>query len=123
MVLGAPVRREGGPGQYVTETRGNRGSASQPGQIQQASARSSRPKLPSVPETVASSKPQKTATVRSPRSAFTVVERSETIEDVSSRVYGTPLLADSIWRANRDTLPRRDSPLATGMLLRTPSVR
>ena len=31
--------------------------------------------------------------------------------------------ADSLWRANRDALPRRDSPLATGMVLRTPSIR
>ena len=46
---------------------------------------------------------------------------SETIEDVSSRVYGTPEHGDLLWRANRDTLPQRNSPLSTGMLLRTPA--
>jgi hypothetical protein len=57
-----------------------------------------------------------------PRSAFTVALPSETIEDVSGRVYGTAELADSLWRANRDTLPKRDSPLSAGMLLRTPRI-
>jgi hypothetical protein len=52
--------------------------------------------------------------------AFTTVSSSETLEDVSSRVYGTPELADLLWRANRDALSKRDCPLTDGMLLRTP---
>jgi hypothetical protein len=59
-------------------------------------------------------------TPSSPRSAFTVVQAAETIEEVALRVYGTTAEADSLWRANRDALPRRDSPLVAGMLLRTP---
>ena len=58
-----------------------------------------------------------------PRSAFTVALPSETIEDVSGRVYGTAEVADSLWRANRDTLPQRNSPLSGGMLLRTPRIQ
>jgi hypothetical protein len=123
LASGAPDQRADVPGQPVTATTGQRGSGSPPGQFQQASARSSRLRQPSVPESVASSTSHKTASARGPRSAFTVVEPSETIEDVASRVYGTTLLADSLWRANRDTLPQRKSPLSTGMLLRTPSVR
>lgn len=57
-----------------------------------------------------------------PRLAFTVALPSETIEDVSGRVYGTAEVADSLWRANRDTLPQRNSPLSGGMLLRTPRI-
>ena len=66
---------------------------------------------------------RKPAAARSPRSAFTIVLSKETIEDVSSRVYGTSDLADSLWRANRDALPKRDSPVSMGMLLRTPDIR
>jgi hypothetical protein len=58
-----------------------------------------------------------------PRSAFTVALPSETIEDVSGRVYGTAEVADSLWRANRDTLPQHNSPLSGGMLLRTPRIQ
>ena len=60
---------------------------------------------------------------RTRRSAFTVTLPSETVEDVCVRVYGTKDLADSLWRSNRDTLPRRDSPLEAGTLLRTPELR
>jgi hypothetical protein len=60
---------------------------------------------------------------RTPRAPFTVVNSSETIEDVALRVYGTTGETDALWRANRDALPSRDSPLSTGMLLRTPRIR
>jgi hypothetical protein len=60
---------------------------------------------------------------RQPASPFTVVEANETLQDVALRVYGSSSLADSLWRANRDTLPGRDAPLSTGFLLRTPVVR
>jgi hypothetical protein len=60
---------------------------------------------------------------RAPRAAFTVVSSAETIHDVALRVYGSTDGADSLWRANRDALPRRDSPLSTGMVLRTPNLR
>jgi hypothetical protein len=58
--------------------------------------------------------------IRGSRSAFTVVSPGETIEDVSLRVYGTFEESDTLWRANRDALARKDSPLSPGMLLRTP---
>ena len=43
--------------------------------------------------------------------------------DVALRVYGTADDVDALWRANRDALPRPDSPLSPGTLLRTPTVR
>jgi hypothetical protein len=52
--------------------------------------------------------------------AFTVVEKGETLEDVSIRVYGSSDRVDTLWRANRDLLPSQDSVLAAGSLLRTP---
>jgi hypothetical protein len=75
-----------------------------------------------TPGPVSARPPQKTSSARSRRSAFTTALESETIEDVSSRVYGTPEHGDLLWRANRDTLPQRNSPLSTGMLLRTPGI-
>jgi hypothetical protein len=57
---------------------------------------------------------------RHPGSAFTIVLGKETLPDVARRIYGSGELADSLWRANRDALSRRDSPLSAGMVLRTP---
>jgi hypothetical protein len=57
-----------------------------------------------------------------PRAPFTVVKAGESLGDVSLRVYGTTGAAISLWRANRDSLERQDSPLAVGMLLRTPTI-
>ena len=120
VAAGAADQRAGVGGKPVRDTTRQRGSGLPPAQFQQASVRSSRLRQPSAPELVAPSMSQRMASARSPQSAFTVVEPSETIEDVSSRVYGTTLQADSLWRANRDSLPQRDSPLSAGMLLRTP---
>lgn len=58
---------------------------------------------------------------RRPRNAFTVVAANETISDVAMRVYGTTDEVDGIWRANRDALPKRDSPLSPGTILSTPA--
>ncbi len=55
-----------------------------------------------------------------PRSAFTTVQDGETLDDVSNRIYGSGDQADLLWRANRDLLPRRDSSLRSGAVLRTP---
>ena len=74
------------------------------------SDRDSRKPSPALPEVVAVQ----------PRSAFTIVEPHESLDDVARRIYGTSGVADSIWRANRDALPRRDSVLAAGTVLRTP---
>jgi len=71
----------------------------------------------------ASAKKGRTDCAREPRSAFTVAKAGETIEDVARRIYGTIDESVALWRANRDTLPSRDSPLSPGMLLRTPRVR
>jgi hypothetical protein len=60
---------------------------------------------------------------RRPASAFTIVLANETLQDVARRVYGSGDLADPLWRANRDALSRRESPLAAGMVLRTPVAR
>jgi len=55
-----------------------------------------------------------------PRSAFTTVQDGETLDDVTIRVYGSSDQIDLLWRANRDLLPRRNSPLGAGAILRTP---
>jgi nucleoid-associated protein YgaU len=57
---------------------------------------------------------------RRPGSAFATVGPSETLADVARRVYGTDAAADALWRANRDQLNHRDSPLRPGTPLRTP---
>jgi len=54
------------------------------------------------------------------RSSATIVEDGETLADIAARTYGTPDAAESIWKANRDQLARRDATLTPGMLLRTP---
>ncbi len=68
-------------------------------------------------------KRERVAVVSQPVSAFTIVEADETLEDVALRVYGSGALVDSLWRANRDALSRRDAPLTGGMVLRTPIIR
>ena len=62
-------------------------------------------------------------TGRKSRRAITVVAVNETISDVAQRVYGTTDAVDTLWRANRDALPQRDSPLVPGTLLRTPATK
>ncbi len=54
------------------------------------------------------------------RSAFTTVKDGETLEDVTKRIYGSSDQLDVLWRANRDLLPHRNSPLSAGAVLRTP---
>lgn len=56
-----------------------------------------------------------------PSSPFTTVKQGESLEDVSVRVYGSTDQVQAIWRANRDLLPKRDSPLPAGSVLRTPA--
>jgi hypothetical protein len=67
-------------------------------------------------------KPHQRQMAHQPRAAFTVVERDETIGDVAVRIYGSIDALDVLWRANRDLLPQKDSPLSPGTFLRTPSV-
>jgi hypothetical protein len=64
--------------------------------------------------------PAPSAVPLEPRSAFTTVKDAESLDDVALRVYGSADRADSLWRANRDLLPRRNSPLSSGAVLRTP---
>ncbi len=70
-----------------------------------------------------SRRPARTETPRQPDSEFTIVEANETIEDVALRIYGSTDPVDSLWRANRDALPQRETPLSAGAVLRTPTVR
>jgi hypothetical protein len=104
-------------------TPANFGSNSPAGRSQQPSPRAlGQQRVPAeVPRDL--SRQKKITRSSSPRSAFTIAQPSETLEDVSFRVYGTTELADSLWQANRDTLPNRKSRLSTGMLLRTPSTQ
>lgn len=67
--------------------------------------------------------PPKNPIEREPRSAFTVVERDESIEDVALRIYGSTVAVETLWRANRDLLPNKDSALSQGTILRTPTMR
>jgi hypothetical protein len=74
----------------------------------------------------ADSSPPKTRTPEpaaesGPQQAFAAVRQGETLRDVAIRVYGSADDLDSLWRANRDVLPRKDSPLAAGSVLRTPA--
>ena len=109
--LGQPANAHAPPSAHGSDRPGE--------QIRQTSARATG----RAPQAIAAGPPQKTAPARSGRSAFTTAREFETIEDVSSRVYGSREHGDLLWRANRDTLPQRNSPLSTGMLLRTPSIR
>jgi hypothetical protein len=61
--------------------------------------------------------------IREPVAPFTVVRANETIRDVAVRVYGSNEHVGTLWRANRDALPFLDSPLSSGVVLRTPSVK
>jgi hypothetical protein len=56
-----------------------------------------------------------------PQQAFTAVRQGESLRDVAIRVYGSVDELDSLWRANRDVLPRKDSALTAGSVLRTPT--
>jgi hypothetical protein len=62
----------------------------------------------------------RTRTVSSPRSAFTLVGKGESLDDVAARVYGTADKAEWLWLSNRDLIERKDAALRAGMLLRTP---
>jgi hypothetical protein len=64
--------------------------------------------------------PSAAAAPAGPRSAFTTVKEGESLEDVAIRVYGSADPVNSLWRANRDLLPQRTSPLQAGSILRTP---
>jgi hypothetical protein len=88
-----------------------------------ASAQTTRPGSGASSKEPAGARQGLTAAPRRPRSAFTVVESNESIEDVAQRVYGSTREVDALWRANRDALPRQDSPLSSGTLLRTPTLR
>jgi hypothetical protein len=111
------------PDSSLLDTRHGRSkehSSDHPGErIQTASARAAGRRLHAQSAGVQ----RTTGSTRNERSAFTSVLESETLEDVSSRVYGNPEHGDLLWRANRDTLPKRNTRLSTGMLLRTPSIR
>jgi hypothetical protein len=54
------------------------------------------------------------------REGFTQALEGETLRDVALRVYGSADEAESLWRLNRDLVPRRDATLSAGTLLRTP---
>lgn len=56
-----------------------------------------------------------------PPSPFTTTREGESLADVAARVYGSADQVDRLWRANRDLLPQRDSPLSAGAVLRTPA--
>ena len=51
----------------------------------------------------------------SPKSA-----NGESLTDVALRVYGTSEATNALWRANRDIIAHRETPLDPGLLLRTP---
>ncbi len=91
--------------------------------FERAPADSSRPRGADAVGSSGSTRGQRIEAARRPASAFTIVLANETLEDVARRVYGSGEVGDSLWRANRDALARRESPLIAGMVLRTPVVR
>jgi hypothetical protein len=77
------------------------------------------------PVSIPKEKPVRLAAGSSParpahRSPFTTVRDGETLEDVAIRIYGSSDQLDLLWRANRDILPRKNSPLSAEAVLRTP---
>jgi nucleoid-associated protein YgaU len=54
------------------------------------------------------------------KGSFTSVQAGEKLADVARRVYGTATATRSLWEANRDQVALIDSPLPSGILLRTP---
>jgi nucleoid-associated protein YgaU len=101
-----------------------------PSALRPSLASATRPPGPSVHRRAAypmgseqATKDEPIEVARRPASPFTIVEADESLEDVARRIYGSGTHVDALWRANRDTLTRKDSPLATGMVLRTPMIR
>ena len=113
-VQAASVRREI-QAQAIALASGSSISAMQP-----VPAYSSRPRGADSVEFDGSRKKERIEVARQPGSPFTIALANETLQDVALRVYGSGTVADSLWRANRDALARRDSPLSAGMVLRTP---
>jgi hypothetical protein len=58
--------------------------------------------------------------IRRPKSAFTTVEKGESLADVACRVYGSEEAKETLWLANRDELTSPNGPLRPGSSLRTP---
>jgi hypothetical protein len=121
MAFASPDPRTASLGLDESDIHRRHGSNSPPGRVRQASALA--PGQGQATKAMASSTPRTPVSPRRPASEFTIARPEETIADVASRVYGNTNASDSLWRANRDTLPRRDSPLSSGMLLRTPMMR
>jgi|GEM_PF-1921570 len=70
---------------------------------------------PTPPETI-----EPAPVPRTPQSAFTRVEKNESLSDIALRVYGTPEAAAELWLVNRDILNNRENPLRAGLYIRTP---
>jgi hypothetical protein len=104
-----PTSGRDGPIRAISSNLAQDDSVSRPDT--RPSARSESPRLPSE------------RSAREPDGEYTVVKPNETLGDVALRVYGTSQALDPLWRANRDSLPRRDSSLSRGAVLRTPSLR
>jgi len=92
-------------------------------QVQPAPARSRSAREPASIVTTGLKTLDAAALEREPVSAFTIVQPNETIRDVAVRVYGSTEHVGTLWRANRDALPLMDSPIFSGIVLRTPGVR
>ena len=109
--------REASPGDGDSGRNRRIGPASSP--ILTASDRRARddPPRPAQPP-VGASKSRRAVTLS--RSPFTVAVAGETIADVSRRIYGSTDQVELLWRANRDLLGERDTPIAPGTVLRTP---
>lgn len=78
------------------------------------------PAATTITPTADAHSPMSTSAPIGPHSAFTVVQKGETLKDVAVRVYGSSDRLAPLWRANRDLLPKSDSPLSAGAVLRTP---
>ncbi len=75
-----------------------------------------------APETNSGGQSPSPEMVSIPRSdtEVTIVDSGETLDDVAVRIYGSRAGVETLLRANREVLTRRNGPLRTGLQLWTP---
>lgn len=123
-VAGAEEYADGPPG--VTAAGGSTAPGAEPPdpgtgrQLEVEASQEDRPSTRRARPRPSESSPAPAPAPAPARPEFAVVAEGEDLADVAGRVYGSERAAEDLWRANRDSLPRVDSPLRPGMLLRTP---
>jgi hypothetical protein len=104
--------------QDVTQTPASKTPAPAP------SAKESAPRIPAANRSdgpPVGMPPSEPVAEAGPQQSFTTAREGESLRDVAIRVYGSADGLEPLWRANRDALPHKDSPLTAGSVLRTPA--